>query len=203
MSEMANFFNKLQNKYSECLHTILLAQIVKYDKDALRADLKPLTSINKVNLPLMTSVPFCNFASSNFIMHIPPNIGDIVVVLIAEHDIDNILLGSVTTDKNTERMKALDDAIIVGKLNTVDDILPTIKLDEIFIGAVTEALYIKMNKASNEMLLDATKIKIGLNATEGIPKGTMLKQWLDNHSHGTNGKPTTVSPSPSNKGLIE
>lgn len=57
----------------------------------------------------------------------------------------------------------------------------------------------------------ATKLLLGSSgASEGVPLGNSLKDWLDNHTHGgvatgggTTSKPSSTSPSPSSKVLVE
>jgi phage baseplate assembly protein gpV len=64
---------------------------------------------------------------------------------------------------------------------------------------------------NTKVIIEGGKIYLGAGAQEGVPFGTKLKNWLDNHTHpcgcgshsGTASAPNTSSPSPSEKVFVK
>lgn len=203
MSEMGNFFNKLKSKYFKDLHSCCIAKVESYDSNTLKATVKPLYTQDDLELPVLVNVPLSHIGNDNFIIHTPLKQGDLVVIMFCDHDIDNIMLGSQDSNVQTNRVHELDDSVIVGKISPFTEEHSQLNNDDMFIGKKDGSCYITL-KNNGDIIIKSDNIKLGENATEGIPLGNTLKNWLDNHVHvGGTGTPTTSSPSPSTKGKIE
>lgn len=124
-----------------------------------------------------------------------PNIGDQVICLFLGNGLEQgFCLGSFyssvlkppATNENIYKKK-LDNATFV----EYDKESKVLKVN-------VEEVEIKINKG--KVTVKADEILLGDNATEGIPLGNQLKNWLDNHTHSYSwndgsGSSTTSAPS--------
>lgn len=199
MSEANRFFDGLGRKYSKDLHTSFLGEVTRYDATKMQADVQPLASQNELAYPTIVNLPVAHTGNGTFVIHVPLEKGDIVAVMTAEHDIDNILLGNSNTNVQTERSHELDDSIVVGKITPFTDV-QTLNDTDLHIGTRDGATSITMTPAGS-IIIEAGTIELGAGATEGVALGTSLESYLNSHSHsaGGSGPPTSPSPSPSTK----
>lgn len=207
MSDMQRFFDLLSKNISKFLHTATPAKVLSYDSQTLSASVQPLASFDGRPYPVIDGVPVAHSGNADIIIHTPLKVDDIVIVIFCENDIDNTLLGNETQETNTERNHSLDDAIIVGKINIFTELLTELNATDIHIGTkdgVTKVII----KPSGEVVIEASTIKLGEGATEGVLLGTSWKNWADSHTHsdpvsGTTSTPNQSSPAPSSKVVVE
>ena len=240
MQELANLINKQQRKSAIETHTTIVCKVLSYDRATMRAKVQPLVkralaSPNTIEgveqqepqiLPIIVEVPVIIQGNDQWSLLVPPREGDIVVVAIAEHDIDAIMLGGQEGDLKTQRVHSLDDALIVGVLypNNKAGEVGSLQTEpvEIFAGNHEQTIYIQLEnngkitiQTTQEVLIKAPTVKCygsqvylgdGCTGGEGVPFGNSLKSWLDAHVHeftnahgatSTTRPPTGASPAPS------
>lgn len=115
--EAASFFQQWQNKMVGSLNTCAIGEIQTFDTTKLKADVKLLPDGD-----LIKSVPVAMPQTNDFIIRVPYQPGDKVVVVFSQRDIDPIMYGE---SQSSGRMLAIDDAIVVGGINLFSISLPS------------------------------------------------------------------------------
>lgn len=117
MKEANKFFNGMMDNGKD-FNKCKVGQVVKFDAGKMKADIQPLPSSEN---SLLINVPVMTFLSGSFFIKIPLEVGDTVLVLFADNDLDDILLGG---DSNaTGRKHDLSDAICIGGINLFNESL--------------------------------------------------------------------------------
>ena len=208
----------VNDKISE-IHTSIPAKIEKYDPEKMRAEVVLLSKVElkgeKVEIPPIVEVPVALLKAGPFVIRQPFEKGDPVLVVFGEKAIDKLLITGNPEDPQMKRLHSLDDAIVVGGLQLEQD--PSLNSDyaeDLLIeNQETDSRFV-IKKGGEIIIEDPSKIYIGSsNASEGATLGTSLKEWLDNHGHpyswadsggsGTTGPPSSSSPEPSKKVMVE
>lgn len=127
MTNATDFFNQYKKGIVSGLYTSAIAQIVAYDAVTNKADIKLLPGEN-----LIKSVPVGMPQTKDFYIRLPYSIGDHVLVVFSQRDIDPILFANGKIP--SERMLAIDDAIIVCGINLFTQPLPATDTDKLVIG---------------------------------------------------------------------
>lgn len=127
MSEAAKFFENFKKDLVSGIYTTSLALVEAYDPKLNKADIKLLPGGN-----LIKSVPVAIQQTKDFFIRVPYQKGDHVLVVFAQRDIDAVMYGS--SNIPSERMLAIDDAIIIGGVNIFSDPLPAADADKLVIG---------------------------------------------------------------------
>lgn len=96
----AEFFKFLERRIAENIRVSMLAKIVRFDAQSMRADIQPLQQ----GLPMITEVPVALQKAGPFFIRVPYEPGDVVVVVFSDFSLDG----------SSEARHRLDDAIIVG-----------------------------------------------------------------------------------------
>ena len=196
------FMNNLSGNITGGINSSMLAKIEKFDGVTMKADLIPLVKIkNKAGIieevSMLIEVPVSFIKAGPFIIRPPYKPGDIVIVVFADSDIDNVLLSGDVSSPNSSRKHSLDDAIVVGSIMPYTVTLPGEHLNDLIIANEDFSTKLVL-KESGEIIIQGGKVFLGNEtAVEGVPLGDTLKTWLDSHTHPTVGKPTSESPEPS------
>lgn len=211
MNELNRFFQSLERKYSQELHTAIVSEVLRYDPTKLQADVQPLSNVRGEALPPILNLPLAYTGNATFIMHAPLTVGDLVLVIFSEHDIDTILEGIKTTNTMTQRTHDLDDAIIVGKIDPFTSVT-TLSATDLYIGTRDGTAGITI-QPDGTIIIESGTVKLGKNATHGLALGDMIKTVFDGHTHnyswsdsggsGTTSGPGTSFPNPSTKVVTE
>lgn len=128
MKKANEFFSKYKNDLVGGLNTCLMGQIERFDAEAMSADVKLLPDGD-----LIIDVPVGIQQTADFFIRVPYQVGDIVLVLFAQRDIDGIMNGGDATP--SQRMLSLDDAIVICGINLyTDDPLPVEDAGDLVIG---------------------------------------------------------------------
>lgn len=154
------------------IYSCTLGKIVKFDAEKMKAEVQPLAKSvrpdgTEVNQSLLIEVPVAHFRTKEFIIRPPYKPDDIVVVLFADQDIDNILLTGDISSPNTDRVHSISDAIVIGGIQPYNmaGVHPG-RPDELVISTVKEKSHIIMNDQgdieikANKLEIDAETIKI-------------------------------------------
>jgi len=206
MSNSTKFFNAFQKSFQDDLHTALIAKIETFDPVKMKASIKPLNKVNNEELPIIPEVPVMMLKAGNFFIRPPYQKGDIVYVIFAEHDIDNIMLTGKEESSNSQRKHSYDDAIVVGGIMPYTQSLTSDYNTDLVIAKSDMTSKVILRDSGDIIIESAGDVLLGSEtASEGVPKGDSLKTWLDSHTHiGYDGITTSTpnngdSPAPSSK----
>lgn len=197
MSEAYKFFERMQHNLVSGLNTCCIARIVNVDLQLMKADVVPLFD---EDMPIIKNVPIAAQQTGEFVIRLPYKKGDLVLLVFSQRDIDPIMYGG---GEPSTRMLGLDDALIVGGINLFTQPLPDGFEKDVLIAKKDFSSRVVLGADGNITIETNGNIFLGDGATEGVPLGNQLKQWLDSHTHptpnGESGPPTSASPSPSEK----
>ena len=196
-------FNELNG-----LNCCMIGSVESIDKPTSKVSVQPLhrTFIDNqlIDLPVLVDIPLFQILTSDFIIRPPVNIGDIVLLVFADYDIQNLVLSGELKDPNTDDIHALNDAIAIPLgLNPFNNSLPSENENDLVIAKkdYSSKVVIKQN---GDIIVDSANVFLGSeNAAEFASLGTSLKTWLDAHTHGSGPAPDTASPAPSTKVRVE
>lgn len=196
-----DFFNKLSGNLVNGINSCMLGRIETFDASKMKANVIPLVKNKDGDKPMLIEVPVSFIKAGPFLIRPPYKKGDIVLVVFADEDIDNVLLSGNISEPNSTRKHSLDDAIIVGGIMPFTQTLPDEHIEDLVIAKDDFTTKIVV-KEDGEIIIQGGKVYLGSeDAEEGIPLGNALKQWLDNHVHpysgGTTESPSNPSPEPS------
>jgi len=213
------------------IHTCLPAKIEDYDHETMYAKVvilakKEFEGEMEALTPII-DVPVSHVKAGNFIVRPPYQEDDVVLVAFSEAGLDKLLITGEPEDPQFSREFSYDDAIVIQGLKTEqeDDYEPDYK-DGLYISNVEKEIEFVMESDGNVRIIDnkngtelkfdvesagdvifdlANKLFLGSGtANEGVPLGDSLKDWLDTHSHPSDGSPpSSESPDPSEKVMVE
>ena len=195
------FFNKLSGSLVNEINSCMLGRIETFDASKMKANVVLLVKNKDGNKPMLIEVPVSFIKAGPFFIRPPYKKGDIVLVVFADEDIDNVLLSGDISEPNSTRKHSLDDAIVVGGIMPFTQALPNEHIEDLVIAKDDFTTKIVV-KEDGEIIIQGGKVYLGSeDAKEGIPLGDKLKQWLDNHTHpydgGVTQSPSSPSPEPS------
>lgn len=139
MDNAMEFMNGLSSNIIGGIHSCMLGKIDKFDGKKMKADIIPLVrdvdkAGEKEDIELLIEVPVSLVKAGPFVIRPPYKEGDIVLVVFADNDIDNVLLSGDVSDPNSTREHSLDDAIVVGGVMPFTTELPGEHLDDLIIA---------------------------------------------------------------------
>ncbi len=211
------------NNALDNLHTAIPARVESFDPQTMRASVTLLRK-RRVSpgsdpepIPPILEVPVQFIKGGDFVVRPPVRKGDTVLVVFSERALDYLLVDGNPQDPRFKRRHALDDAIAVpGLLNQSEAKLPSEHAEDMLVyhRKTGSKLVMKQSgdlflevgqhrlelRADGPAILHTSDLRLGgEGALEGVPLGIALKQWLDGHTHSSNGigPPTSASPDPS------
>lgn len=209
---MNHFFDNLVGNMLGDINSCMLGKIESFDHKAMKAEVTPLGRFKGKDgeveeRPLLIEVPVSFTKAGPFIIRPPYKPGDIVLIVFADEDIDNIMLTGDISNPNSTRKHSLDDAIVVGGIMPFNKELPDLHEKDLIIATEDFETKIVLTE-QGEIIIQGDKTYLGHeDAKEGVPLGDRLKTWLDNHTHpynwtdpggsGTTEPPANKSPKPS------
>jgi len=201
MDSPLDFFSKLSGNLINGINSCMLGRIETFDASKMKANVIPLVKNKDGDKPILIEVPVSFIKAGPFLIRPPYKKGDIVLVVFADEDIDNVLLSGKVSEPNSIRKHSLDDAIVVGGIMPFTQTLPNEHIEDLVIAKDDFTTKIVV-KEDGEIIIQGGKVYLGSgDAEEGIPLGNALKQWLDNHTHtydgGVTQPPSSPSPEPS------
>lgn len=127
MREANDFFRRFKEKTVGSINTCAIGLIENYDPVKLKADVRLLPGET-----LIKSVPVVIQQTSDFYIRLPYKRDDAVLVVFAQREIDNIMYQA--NNPASQRMLAVDDALVVGGINFFTNDLPSEDVDKLLIG---------------------------------------------------------------------
>ncbi len=110
------FFEKLNEGLTGNLNCCILGKINTFDGVKMKASIIPLVRKKDTERPMLIEVPVSFLNAGGFIIKPTYKKGDIVAVIFADEDIDNVLLSGNISSANSKRTHSLDDAIVIGSI---------------------------------------------------------------------------------------
>lgn len=206
MKDTMNYFSKMMDKMLYRIHTCMLGKVVSFDPTKMRAVVQPMTPYKvyggETSMPTLLNVPIMTMTTGSFVISVPYEVGDVVVIGFAERDISTILETGEFSTSGGNRVFSLNDAIVLGGIHTFETTTGVTSTTDLTIMNKEHGSKVTL-KSDGSIVIDATSIELGDGATEGVPLGASLKTWLDSHTHisATSGSPTSAplssSPDPS------
>lgn len=183
--------NSLKKEITKNINVSVIAKIIKINTNNT-VNVKPLYKDSEKEMPILVNVPLMQLSSGNIKIEIEQQVGDIVLLIVNDFDVENVLISGDAKEVNTKRNHALDDAIA----------LPFELITYNKNSSYTSVISVK--QSGDIILKSNSKVYLGSDsASEGVPLGTQLKTWLDSHTHGSGSAPDSESPSPSEKVVVE
>lgn len=136
---MKDIIDNLMNGIKGEINSCILAKIEKFDPVKLVADVIPLTRMidrtGEANqLSMLINIPVATIQTGNFIIRPPYKKGDIVVIVVADSDIEGTVLTGDISNPNTLRKHSLDDGIIIGGFKALNNNLPNEYTEDLVIA---------------------------------------------------------------------
>jgi hypothetical protein len=154
MNEAKEFFKKYKKDMVAGLNTCMLGQIERFDPAAMSADVTLLPDGD-----LIIDVPVGIQQTEDFYIRVPYQVGDIVLVVFVQRDIDGIMRGGDAT--TSQRMLSMDDAVVVCGINLyTDDPLPASNPGDLVIGKKNGNSKIVLNAANDDIEVTCTNFKV-------------------------------------------
>lgn len=180
------FFDKLTENLTSGINNCMLGKIEKFDAETMKAEVSPMVKYKNKdgsmeNRPLLIEVPVSFLKAGPFVIRPPYKPGDIVLVVFADEDIDNVLLSGDISEPNSTRVHSLDDAIVVGGIMPFNTILPGEHSEDLIIAKddFTTKIVIKddgdIEMKGNNIKLDAAN-DVNIKAAGNVNiNGTLIK----------------------------
>jgi len=168
--EAKRYFKRQQKNTADSLYTCTIAEIIKVELKYMRADIKLLTGDENI----IMQVPIATQQTGEFIIRIPYEVGDNVVVMFGQSDIAPFLFGG---GASSEGQHTIDDAIIVGGIRSFNEPLPDgfAEYEEDFVIAKRDFSARIIIKENSEILIESdeninitSKKNINISAPTGI-----------------------------------
>jgi hypothetical protein len=190
MEELISLFKDMMISSTYGIEIGMVCRVETYKASAGRMDVKPLLktsdgySVNK-NFPILSNISLSTISTSDYIIKVPYQRGDLVWVTFSANDIRDALQG-INSTKTKARFNMQDACAIGGveKESIVPPVNQLASLDGLVLGTRDKSAYIQIKP--NEINLKAISIKVsdGINEYE-----------LNKHIH-ISGAPGTPSGEP-------
>lgn len=130
---------------------------------------QPLKDGERITLPPMVNIPIFHLGSGDFIVRVPLKPGDIIPCIIADYDIENLILTGQLRTPNVDDIHNINDAIALPVvLNPFNNSLPSNDIDDLTIQKRNGLSKIVIKAASDEIVIESPVIRLGEGATQGV-----------------------------------
>lgn len=159
MREQANrnankFFEDLKKNISGETNVCKIAKVVKFYPETMKVDVIPLPSEDN---SMVINVPVATVRSKDFVIYYPLDVDDIVILIFADNDIDNILLGEDSIE--TERGHDISDCICIGGITLLNETLEVNEKDALVIQNISNTAKINV-KSDGKIKIEAAEIEL-------------------------------------------
>lgn len=129
-------FQRNNDKLSRDIRCAIPAQVVSFNAEKQTVEAQPLIreklvdrqtgTISFVPLPVLVDIPVCFPQAGNFVLTMPVQPGDEVLLVFSDNNIDSWWEAGGIQNWNDRRRHDLSDAIAVVGLNSVPNVIPNI-----------------------------------------------------------------------------
>lgn len=149
-----NFFDNLKKNIAGETNVCKMAKVVKFYPDTMKVDVMPLPSEDNA---MIINVPVATIRSKDFVVYYPLKADDIVILIFADNDTDNILLGEDKAE--TERGHDVSDCICIGGITLLNDSLSIDDPDSLIIQNISNTAKINI-KSDGKIKIEAAEIEL-------------------------------------------
>lgn len=136
-----NFFEDFKKNIAGETNVCKMAKVVKFYPETMKVDVMPLPSEDN---SMIINVPVATVRSKNFLIYYPLEVDDVVILIFADNDIDNILLGEDSIE--TERGHDISDCICIGGITLLNDNLEVDEKDALVMQNISNTASISIKK---------------------------------------------------------
>lgn len=149
-----NFFEDFKKNIAGETNVCKMAKVVKFYPDTMKVDVMPLPSEDN---SMIINVPVATVRSKDFVIYYPLEVDDIVILIFADNDTDNILLGEDSIE--TERGHDISDCICIGGITLLNDSLEVDEKDALVMQNISNTASISIKK-DGEIKIKAKNFKV-------------------------------------------
>jgi len=159
--KLTELIEKGISKRLDSIYTAIPAIVTKIDLSTMKCDIQPKMKLkNPANntfeeLPIIQDVPIAYPKTADSVLLMPPEVGDVVLVLFSKYALETLLKDKNTADVNDIRRFSINDAIIIAGLFTSVDSIPNMNEGEIMLYHKSGA-YIKFDAQGNLTIVAKT-----------------------------------------------
>lgn len=136
-----NFFEDFKKNIAGETNVCKMAKVVKFYPETMKVDVMPLPSEDN---SMIINVPVATVRSKDFLIYYPLKADDIVILIFADNDTDNILLGEDSIE--TERGHDISDCICIGGITLLNDTLEVDEKDALVMQNISNTASITIKK---------------------------------------------------------
>lgn len=149
-----NFFEDFKKNIAGETNVCKMAKVVKFYPETMKVDVMPLPSEDN---SMIINVPVATVRSKDFLIYYPLKVDDIVILIFADNDTDNILLGEDSIE--TERGHDISDCICIGGITLLNDTLEVDEKDALVMQNISNTASISIKK-DGDIKIKAKNFKV-------------------------------------------
>ncbi|ERT62219.1 Gp138 family membrane-puncturing spike protein [Peptoniphilus sp. BV3C26] len=149
-----NFFEDFKKNIAGETNVCKMAKVVKFYPETMKVDVMPLPSEDN---SMIINVPVATVRSKDFLIYYPLEADDIVILIFADNDTDNILLGEDSIE--TERGHDISDCICIGGITLLNDSLEVEEKDALVMQNISNTASITIKK-DGDIKIKAKNFKV-------------------------------------------
>lgn len=149
-----NFFEDFKKNIAGETNVCKMAKVVKFYPETMKVDVMPLPSEDNA---MIINVPVATVRSKDFLIYYPLEVDDIVILIFADNDTDNILLGEDSIE--TERGHDVSDCICIGGITLLNDTLEVDEKDSLVMQNISNSASITIKK-DGDIKIKAKNFKV-------------------------------------------
>lgn len=149
-----NFFEDFKKNIAGETNVCKMAKVVKFYPETMKVDVMPLPSEDN---SMIINVPVATVRSKDFLIYYPLEVDDVVILIFADNDTDNILLGEDSIE--TERGHDISDCICIGGITLLNDNLEVDEKDALVMQNISNTASISIKK-DGDIKIKAKNFKV-------------------------------------------
>lgn len=159
MTEQANknankFFDDFKKGIAQQTNVCKIAKVVNFYPDKMKVDVLPMPSEDN---SMIINVPVATVRSKDFLIYYPLKPDDMVILIFADNDTDNILLGQDNLE--TERGHDISDCICLGGITLLKDTLDIEDTDSLVLQNIDKSGSVTIKK-NGDINIKAKNFKV-------------------------------------------
>ena len=152
--KLPNLFEDFKKNIAGETNVCKMAKVVKFYPETMKVDVMPLPSEDNA---MIINVPVATVRSKDFLIYYPLEVDDIVILIFADNDTDNILLGEDSIE--TERGHDVSDCICIGGITLLNDSLDVDEKDALVMQNISNTASISIKK-DGDIKIKAKNFKV-------------------------------------------
>lgn len=163
----ASFFKNVIDGLGNNINVLMVGTIQSYNSTENMATVVPQHYIPNQDIEYqpLVNVPLGFFSLGGYTIKVQPKVGDKVLVLFCDYDIENLLINGTKKQKTT-RTHALEDAIALPlSINFLNNAFNATQ--DLIIQKEGTGAYVKITQ-SGDIVLNGNSIKLGENASTKV-----------------------------------